>query len=56
MAGAYPTIFYALDYCSVSTFHRQSRYGAKNISFSAVEAEIQIFFGVPERSSSSSLK
>ena len=24
-----PTIFYALDYRSVSTFHRQSRYGGK---------------------------
>ena len=33
-----PTIFYALDYRSVSTFHRQSRYGAKNLFFYAVEA------------------
>ena len=33
-----PKIFYALDYRSVSTFHRQSRYGAKNLFFSAVEA------------------
>ena len=32
---AYPTIFCALDYRSVSTFHRQSRYGAKSLSFSA---------------------
>ena len=35
---AYPTIFYVLDYRSVSTFHRRSPYGAKNLSFSAVEA------------------
>ena len=32
----YPTIFYALDYLNVSTFLRQSRYGAKNLFFSAV--------------------
>ena len=28
---AYPTIFYALDYHSVSIFHRQSRYSARNL-------------------------
>ena len=33
-----PMIFYVLDYRSVSTFHRQSRYGAKYLSFFAVEA------------------
>ena len=35
------TIFYAFIYRSVSTFHRQSRYGAKNLSFSTVEAVIR---------------
>ena len=36
----YPTIFYALDYRNVCTFHRQSRYSAKNLLFSAVEAVV----------------
>ena len=35
-----PTIFYALDYHSVSTFHRRSRYGAINLFFSAVKAVV----------------
>ena len=37
---AYPTIFYGLDYRSVFAFHRQSRFGAKNLSFSVVEAVV----------------
>ena len=40
----YGTIFYALDYRSVSTFHRQSRYGAKNLFFSAVEAVVCVSY------------
>ena len=40
LGWAYPTIFYPLDYCSIPTFHRQSRYGAKNLFFSAVEAVV----------------
>ena len=35
---AYPTIFYAKGYCSVSTFYGQSRYDTKYLFFYAVEA------------------
>jgi len=34
----YPMTFFALDFRTVSIFHRQSRYDAKTLSFSAVEA------------------
>ena len=37
---AYPTIFYSNSYRIVSTFYHQSRYDAKNLSFSAVEAAV----------------
>ena len=35
-----PMIVYALDYRNVSTYHLQSRYGAKKLFFSAVEAVV----------------
>ena len=50
---AYPKIFYAVDYRSVSTFHRQSRYGAKNLSFSAVETVVHAGQNVIRRVSAS---
>ena len=38
---AHATIFYAHCYCSVSTFHCQSRYGAKHLYFSVVYASAE---------------
>ena len=49
----YPTIFYVLDYSSISTFHRQSRYGAKNLLFSAVEAVVYTWQNAVRRLSAS---
>ena len=53
---AYSTIFYILDYRSVSTFHRQSRYGAKNPEIAHKEFRLKMhaigstsmFCGVPQ--------
>ena len=50
---AYHTIFYALDCRSVSTFHLQSRYGAKNLFFSAVEAVVHTLQNAIRRFSAS---
>ena len=53
---AYPTLFCPLDYRSVSTFHRQSRYGAKNLFFSAVEAVVHTWQNAVRRLSASILR
>ena len=54
LGRAYSTIFYALDYRSVFTFHRQSRYGARNLFFSAVEALVHTCQNAVRRLSASS--
>ena len=41
---AYPMIFYAYGYCSVSTFHCLSSDDTKNVSFSAIEAAVHIWW------------
>lgn len=50
---AYPTIFYSWDYGSVSNFHRQTRYDAKDLSFSIVGATVHTWKDVVRRLSAS---